>query len=144
MKPISPMDSLSLPLSQQPSLWPVPPDPPPLQMLKVPLPRSRVKLPLPGAAAAEVPIVEVVETSAEAVVVEIVGPTMEEIIVIIIKTETSNSNKIKTKLKQVKNLTKGVPKQVRMSQLMPVLAIGRKAAKLHTVVTPWSAAGPTS
>ena len=48
------------------------------------------------------------------------------------------------KFKLVKNLTKGVPKQVRMSQLMPVLAIGRKAAKLHTVVTPWSAAGPTS
>ena len=143
MKLISPMGSLSLPLSQQPSLWPVPPDPPPLPMLKVPLPRSQVKLPLPGAAAAEVPIVEVVETSAEAVVVEIVDPTTE-IIVIIIRIETSNNNKIKTKPKQVKNLTRGVPKQVRMSQLMPVLAIGRKVAKLHTVVTPWSAAGPTS
>ena len=135
------MDSLSLPLSQQPSLWLAPPEPPPLLMLKVLLLRSQVKLPLPGAAAAEVPIVEVVEISAEAVVLEIVGPTMEEIIVIIIKTETSNSNKIKTKLKQVKNLTKGVRKQVRMSQLMPVLAIGRKVALRPTVATPSSAAG---
>ena len=97
-------------------------------------------MPLPDAVVAGVPVVEDVETSMEAVAVGVVVPTTEEIIVIIIKTKINNNNKINSKFR---NLTKEAQKPVRTSQLMPVLAIGRKAAKLRTVVTPWSAAGPT-
>ena len=84
--------------------------------------------------------VVVVETSAEIVEAEEV-PTTIQIIQIIRTTRIKIIiNKIKLK---VKNLTSEVQRPVRTSQLMPVLATGRKVARLLTAVIPSSAAGLT-
>ena len=50
----------------------------------------------------------------------------------------------RTKAKEARSLIKRAPGPVLMSQITPVLVIGRKAGKRLTVPIPWSVAGSTS
>ena len=71
------------------------------------------------------------------------GVLVVEEVPIIQTTQLVNPIILKIKIK-AKNLTRKAQRPAQMFQLMRVLATGKKVAKLHTVVTPWSVAGLTS
>ena len=93
--------------------------------------------------AAEVLVAEVEVISVETVVVVAAAdPTTETIIILVKISKTTSKIKIKINNK-VQSLTNEVPKLLQMFPTTPAPGTGRKVAKLPTVATPSSVAGPT-